>query len=263
MVKIAVTGKGGVGKTTIAAGLARAYARRGRKVIALDMDPSPNLLSSLGYEEGLDVASVRPLMEMADLIRERTGAPPGGYGLVFKLNPKVNDLLERFGVKCRDGVNLLVLGVIRQGGGGCFCPANALARRLIDHLSGWADVLIMDMEAGVEHLGRGTTRTAEILLTVVEPSVKSLETVKHIVRLAGDLGIGKIFAVANKVKGESEKEAVSKWLGEAGIPLIYVLPYEEAMVKADLEGKSIYDLKDGEAMLKRMEELSRIIDEKT
>jgi CO dehydrogenase maturation factor len=260
MVKIAVTGKGGVGKTTIAAGLARAYARRGKKVIALDMDPSPNLLSSLGCKA--DVDSIRPLMEMTRLIRERTGAPPEGYGLVFKLNPKVDDLLERFGVECRDGVRLLVLGAIRQGGGGCFCPANALARRIVDYLSGWTDILVMDMEAGVEHLGRGTTRTAEILLIVVEPSVKSLEAAKQIMKLAGDLGIEKIFAVTNKIKNRIEEETISTQLSKIGIPLIYVFPYAEAMIKADLEGVSIYDLEEGKPLMKKMEELSSIIDSK-
>ena len=200
MVKIAVTGKGGVGKTTITAGLARAFSRRGYKVVALDVDPSPNLLSSLGCGENINLENVKPLMENADLVRERTGAPPEGYGLVFKLNPKVDDILDRFGIECKDGVKLLVVGTIKQGGGGCFCPANAFARRLVDYLSGGVDVLLMDMEAGVEHLGRGTTRTTEILLTVVEPSLKSVETAKHIKRLASDLGIKKVLAVELRKK---------------------------------------------------------------
>ena len=204
MAKIAVTGKGGVGKTTIAAGLARIFGSRGYRVIALDMDPSPNLASSLSCSPA-EAAAITPLVEMEDLILERTGAPPEGGGLVFKINPKVDDIPGRFGISCRDGVRLLVLGSIRTGGGGCFCPANALARRLVDHLSGTADLLIMDMEAGVEHLGRGTTRTVEALLVVAEPTVKSVDAAGQIARLARDLGITRIFGVVNKVtdgKGE-------------------------------------------------------------
>ena len=260
MVKIAVTGKGGVGKTTITAGLARAFSRRGYKVVALDIDPSPNLLSSLGCGENINLEHVKPLMENADLIRERTGAPPEGYGLVFKLNPKVDDILDRFGIECRDGVKLLVVGTIKQGGGGCFCPANAFARRLVDYLSGGVDVLLMDMEAGVEHLGRGTTRTVEILLTVVEPSLKSVETAKHIKRLASDLGIKKVLAVLNKIKSAGEEKLISESLQKIGIPTIYKIPYDEAMMKADLEGVSVFDLKEGDLMFKRMEELSKILE---
>ncbi len=260
MVKIAVTGKGGVGKTTITAGLARAFSRRGYKVVALDVDPSPNLLSSLGCEENINMENIEPLMEKSDLIRERTGAPPQGYGLVFKLNPKVDDILDRFGIRCKDDVKLLVLGTIKQGGGGCFCPANAFARRLVDYLSGGVDVLLMDMEAGVEHLGRGTTRTVEILLTVVEPSLKSVETTKHIKKLASDLGIKKVLAVINKVKSAEEEKLISDSLQKVGVPLIYKIPYDEAMMKADLEGVSIFDLKEGNQMFKRMEELSKILE---
>jgi CO dehydrogenase maturation factor len=256
MVKIAVSGKGGVGKTTIVAGLARSFARRGNTVIALDVDPSPNLLSSLGCEGGIDVGDVKSLMEMSDLIQERTGAPPEGYGLVFKINPKVDDIIEKFGIQCKDGVELLVLGTIKQGGGGCFCPANALARRLVDHLSGVRDILLMDMEAGVEHLGRGTTRTAEVLLTVVEPSLKSVEATGQIKKLAGDLGIRKILAVINKLRGEKEREVILSRLQEIDIPVIYSIPHDEAMVKADLGGTSIFDLREGRRMSERMDELS-------
>ncbi|MFH1327699.1 MAG: ArsA-related P-loop ATPase [Candidatus Bathyarchaeota archaeon] len=258
--KIAVTGKGGVGKTTIAAGLARSFARKGKTTIALDMDPSPNMLSSLGCEGVTNIGSVKPLMELSDLIQEKTGAPPEGYGLVFKINPKVDDILERFGVRCKDGVKLLVLGTMRQGGSGCFCPANTLARMLIDHLSGRAEILLMDMEAGVEHLGRGTTRTAEILLIVVEPSQKSLEITGQIKKMATDLGVKKILAVINKLKSEEEKKIILNRLQNVDIPVVCSIPNDEAIVKADLEGTSIFDMKEGSQMVEKMEELSRILE---
>jgi CO dehydrogenase maturation factor len=258
--KIAVTGKGGVGKTTLAAGLARSFGRRGKKVVALDVDPSPNLLLSLGAEGEVPGGKLVPLMERASLIEERTGAPPEGYGLVFKLNPRVDDLLERFGIKCRDGVRLLVVGRIRRGGQGCFCPANALARRLVDHLSGVAEVLILDMEAGVEHLGRGTTRKAEGMLVVVEPSLKALETARQIKKLGGDLGIGRIFSVVNKFREGGE--GVVRRLEEEGLPVLAVLPYEQAVEKAELRGESVFDLEEGKEFFSRMMELSKILEER-
>lgn len=172
--KIAVSGKGGVGKTTISAGLARIFSREGEEVIALDTDSSPNLMTALGAKD----TSVTPLSEMDELIEEKTGVEPGsGYGQMFRLNFTVDDILDRFGVECDDGVQLLVAGSIRQGGSGCFCPENALIKKLMEHyLKEWDQTLIMDMEAGIEHLGRGTTENVDVLLTVVEPSLRSVKT---------------------------------------------------------------------------------------
>jgi CO dehydrogenase maturation factor len=251
MAKIAISGKGGVGKTTVTAGLARALGRRGYRVIALDMDPSPNLLGSLGCD--LSFEEVRPLMEMEELIAERTGAPPGGYGAVFKLNPKVDDLLTRFGVRCRDGVELLVLGRIQRGGGGCFCPANNLAKRLIDHLSGVADFLLMDMEAGVEHLGRGTTRTVELLLVVVEPSLKSLAATRHILELARDLEVSRLYALLNKVRSPREEALLAKELKRLGIPLLHTLPLYPDLAEAELQAGSPLDTPVGQPLAHELE----------
>ncbi|MDD1669279.1 MAG: P-loop NTPase [Methanomicrobiales archaeon] len=260
MAKIAVTGKGGVGKTTIAAGLARAFASRGYRVIALDMDPSPNLASSLSCSPG-DVSAITPLVEMEDLILDRTGAPPEGGGLVFRINPKVDDIIGRFGIPCRDGVRLLVLGSIRRGGGGCFCPANALARRLVDHLSGAADILIMDMEAGVEHLGRGTTQTVEALLVVTEPTVKSVDAAGQIARLARDLGITRIFGVVNKVRG-GEGEAFLSRLSLAGVEPLGTIPFESAVQKAEEQGVPVYDLSGSAGIRARIADLADAIRER-
>jgi CO dehydrogenase maturation factor len=260
MAKIAVTGKGGVGKTTIAAGLARTFGSRGYRVIALDMDPSPNLASSLSCSPA-EAASITPLVEMEDLILERTGAPPEGGGMVFKINPKVDDIPERFGIGCRDGVRLLVLGTIRTGGGGCFCPANALARRLVDHLSGTTDLLVMDMEAGVEHLGRGTTRTVEALLVVAEPTVKSVDAAGQIARLARDLGITRIYGVVNTVVDGKGEPFLSR-LSALGVTPLGVIPFDPAVQQAEEEGKPVYDLPRGEGVRARISELATALEER-
>jgi CO dehydrogenase maturation factor len=260
MAKIAVTGKGGVGKTTIAAGLARTFASRGYRVIALDMDPSPNLASSLSCNQG-NTAAITPLVEMEDLILERTGAPPEGGGLVFRINPKVDDIPGRFGIPCRDGLRLLVLGSIRTGGGGCFCPANALARRLVDHLSGTTDLLIMDMEAGVEHLGRGTTRTVEALLVVTEPTVKSVDAAGQIARLAGDLGITHIFGVVNKVRDGRGEPFLSR-LSALGVTPLGIIPCDPCVQQAEEEGVPVFDLPCGEAVRARIGEIATALEER-
>ena len=259
MITLAVTGKGGVGKTSVAAGLARSFARKGRRVIALDMDPSPNLWYSLGCGREGQPADTIPLIAREDLITERTGAPPGASGVVFKINPKVDDLLGMLGVTCRDGVRLLVLGAIRTGGGGCYCPANTLARRLVSHLSGQADILIMDMEAGVEHLGRGTTRSAEALLIVVEPGLKSIETALQIGRLAKDLHIPNLFAVINKVRPGDDPDEIAARLSAGGITSIFALPYDNAMEIGERRGVHGMDIPGGEMMRRYMDDLATVI----
>jgi CO dehydrogenase maturation factor len=260
MAKIAVTGKGGVGKTTVAAGLARAFGSRGYRVVALDMDPSPNLASSLSCSPG-EAEALTPLVEMEDLILERTGAPPEGAGRVFRINPRVDDIPGRFGIGCRDGVRLLVLGSIRTGGGGCFCPANTLARRLVDHLSGRADLLIMDMEAGVEHLGRGTTRTVEALLVVAEPTVKSVEAAGQIARLARDLGIARIFGIVNKVRDGRGEPFLSR-LSSLGVTPLGILPFDPAVEEAEGKGEPVFDLPSGERIRGRIEEIATELEDR-
>ncbi|MCU0629644.1 MAG: AAA family ATPase [Methanoregulaceae archaeon] len=260
MITLAVTGKGGVGKTSIAAGLARTFARKGLRVIALDMDPSPNLWYSLGCGIAGQPGTIIPLISRKDFIEERTGAPPGASGMVFRINPKVNDVLEMFGVSCRDGVRLLVLGAIRTGGGGCYCPANTLARRLVSHLSGEADLLVMDMEAGVEHLGRGTTRSAQALMVIVEPGLKSVETAFQIAKMAKELGIPRIFGVINKLRPGDDPGLIAKRLAEAGVITIFAFPYDPAMEVTDRTGVPVIDLTEGEKMKARLLELAEVIE---
>jgi len=230
--KIAITGKGGVGKTTLAGTLARLLARDGMDVLAIDADPDMNLASALGIDE-----PPLPLTGYEDLIDERAGGPAG----MFKLNPKVDDVVERFGVVGPDGVRMLVMGTVDRGGSGCMCPASSFLRALLRHVVlKESSVVIMDMEAGIEHLGRGTTRGIDLMIVVVEPGARSLETAKRIKRLGTDIGVERFAAVINKV-GEGEIGAVDKKLEELGIPVLGAVPYDSLLVKADLAGRSPVD----------------------
>ena len=260
MMILAVTGKGGAGKTSIAAGLARAFARLGKRVIAIDMDPSPNLIYSLECSTDENISDLTPLVNRADFIEERTGAPAGVSGVVFRINPDVSDVLEKFGIPCNDGVRLLILGAIRSGGSGCYCPANTLAKRLIGHLSSEADILVMDMEAGVEHLGRGTTRSAQVLLVIVEPGIKSITTATQIAGMAKDLGIPRILGVLNKVRPSDNPEQISSRLAGSGIKTIFSIPYDPVMEIADRAGKPVSELPDGKKMVQYLDELAGVIE---
>ncbi len=230
--KIAITGKGGVGKTTLAGTLARLLARDGMDVLAIDADPDMNLASALGIN-----APPAPLTEYEDFIDERAGGPAG----MFKLNPKVDDVVERFGVVGPDGVKMLVMGTVDRGGSGCMCPASSFLRALLRHVVlKESSVVIMDMEAGIEHLGRGTTRGIDLMIVVVEPGARSLETAERIKRLGTDIGVERFAAVINKAGGE-ELGAVESRLGDIGIPVMGTIPYDSSLVKADLAGRSPVD----------------------
>ncbi len=227
--KIAITGKGGVGKTTLAGTMARLLARDGMDVLAIDADPDMNLASALGIDE-----PPLPLTEYEDFIDERAGGPAG----MFKLNPKVDDVVERFGVVGPDGVRMLVMGTVDRGGSGCMCPASSFLRALLRHVVlKESSVVIMDMEAGIEHLGRGTTRGIDLMIVVVEPGARSLETAERIKRLGTDIGVNKFAAVINKA-GEEDLGAVESRLGDMGIPVLGTIPYDSSLVKADLAGRS-------------------------
>ncbi|MDR2606172.1 MAG: AAA family ATPase, partial [Oscillospiraceae bacterium] len=185
--KIAVTGKGGVGKTTVAAILARLYAMEGKNVIAADVDPDANLGLALGFPQTL-LDSITPISRMKDFINDRTGADPTGIQKFFKLNPKVDDIPELF-AKEYNGVKLLVLGTVDTGGSGCVCPEHVILKRLLNHLAMREnDVIIMDMEAGLEHLARGTTSFMDRFIVVIEPGARSVQTYQNVRRLALDLG---------------------------------------------------------------------------
>jgi len=236
--KLAISGKGGVGKTTLAALLAQVYADAGRDVLAVDADPAPCLAGALGFPPHLR-DSLRPIAEMDALIEERTGAKPGTVGGFFTLNPRVDDLPERFSVTHR-GVRLLEMGSVDLGGSGCICPESAMLKTLFTHLLfRQDDVLILDMYAGVEHLGRATVDFVDAMIVVVEPTRRSLGTAAQIKKLAADIGLTRLWLVGNKVR--DEEEAAFLAAETPGLPLLGTLPADLAVQEADRRGLAVYD----------------------
>ena len=258
--KLAVTGKGGVGKTFIAGTLARILAKDGYKVLAVDADPNTNLAYTLGFRED-KILRITPLAVNRELIYERTsipGLPPG----TFKLFPKVDDIVDRFGIKGPDGVMLLVMGTVQDGGTGCLCPAHAFLRNLLRHLIVERDeFVILDMEAGIEHLGRGTAKNVDIMLIVVEPSFKSIETAQRIKKLASDIGIYNFVAVANKVSTKEEEEFIKKGLDKYSIPLLITVPFDKQIAYADLVKVAPIDYAPSSPAVKAVSQLKKSITE--
>jgi CO dehydrogenase maturation factor len=231
--KIAITGKGGVGKTTLSALLCYIYASEGKKVIAVDADPDANLASALGIPAE-DIEKLRPIAELTDLIEERTGAKPGTSGGIFKINPRVDDIPEGFGHKF-DNTTLLIMGKSKSAASGCYCPEHALLRRLLKHLIIDRDeVVIVDMEAGIEHLTRGTTEGVDAFIVVVEPGQRSIQTAVTVKGLAEGLGVKKVYVVGNKVRNEKDEEFIKKNLGDT----IYLgkMSFNESIMETDIQG---------------------------
>jgi CO dehydrogenase maturation factor len=236
--KLAITGKGGVGKTTLTALLAQAYADAGRQVLAVDADPSPCLAGALGFPAELRT-KLHPIAEMDELIEERTGAKPGTVGGFFTLNPRVDDIPERFSVIHRN-VRLLEMGSVDLGGSGCICPESAMLKTLFTHLLFRKDdVLLLDMYAGVEHLGRATVDFVDAMLVVVEPTRRSLGTASQIKKLANDIGLSKLYLVGNKVRNDDESAFLNN--ETPGLPVLGFLPADLKVQEADRLGIPVYD----------------------
>lgn len=238
MPKIAVAGKGGVGKTTFTSLLAYVLAEHGQQVIAIDADPNPTLGQALGFPSAL-LAGLTPIAEMAALIEERTGARPGESGAYFRLNPRVDDIPARFSVEHRC-VRLLAMGGVRGAGAGCVCPENTMLRALVTHLLlRERQTVLMDMVAGLEHLGRGTAAAVDVMFVIVEPGQRSIAVAADIARLAADLGIARVWGVANRVRGEADLGYVRAALREP--TLVGWLPYDDRAIEADMTGQAVYD----------------------
>ena len=235
--KIAITGKGGVGKTTVSALLSHLYAMEGKKVISVDADPDANLASALGISKN-EVGKIRPIAEIGELVEERTGAKPGTTGGIFKINPKVDDIPEGFGYKLNN-ITLLVMGKSKLAASGCYCPEHALLRRLLKHLIVERDeIVIVDMEAGIEHLTRGTAEGVDAFIVVLEPGQRSIQTAIAVKNLAVGLGVKKVFAIANKVRKEQDVEFIKNSIGD--IELLGQMSFSEDIMESDIKALPAY-----------------------
>ena len=251
--KIAITGKGGVGKTTLSSTLARLYADEGRTVLAADVDPDANLGLALGLSQE-EVDEIIPISRMRTLVEERTGANEASK--FFKLNPYVADIPEKY-AKEINGVKLLVMGTVDVGGSGCVCPEHVMLKSILSSLTyRKGDVVIMDMEAGLEHLGRGTAMNMDQFIVVIEPGARSVQTYHNVKRLASDLGVKRVRVVANKVRDEKDEEFI-----RSSIPaedLLGMIHYNLEIMDADRQGKSPYDF--SPAAIEEIRKIKEILD---
>lgn len=234
--KIAVSGKGGVGKTTLVAAMAYVLANERQGVIAIDADPDANLATALGFP---NTSEIMPVSEMKGLISERTGSTSEAYGKFFKLNPHVSDLPDKLAIE-HNRIKLIILGAVKRGGGGCACPENVFLRSLLTHMILRRDeVILVDMEAGIEHLGRATVQAVDALIVVVEPGMQSIQTFFAVKRLANDIGIKSIFVVLNKIATQRQREFVEGELKE--IPSLGCISFNNLIAEADLMGRHAVD----------------------
>lgn len=220
-----------MGKTTLSGTLARLFARDGYRVLAIDADPDMNLASALGIGK-----IPKPITEYKQMIEERAGMPMGMY----KMNPKVDDVVETCGCTGPDGVRFAVMGTLDSGGSGCMCPASSFLKALLRHvITREKDVVILDMEAGIEHLGRGTARGVDAMIVVVEPGLRSVETVERIKKLGIAIGVTNLLAVVNKT---DESGVIRDLLNDMGIPVLGTIPFDRNLIEADLQGKAPIDV---------------------
>jgi CO dehydrogenase maturation factor len=253
--KVAVTGKGGVGKTFIAGCLAYSFARKGWKTIAIDADSSPNLALTLGLTRE-KARTITPLCENKDLVQKKTDS---GFSGVFRLSFSVHDVIESFSVKTPSGAYLLVMGTVKGMGTGCTCPANTLVRNILRSLFlGEHQAVIVDLEAGVEHLGRGTAEHVDVMLIVTDASLKSLETARTIYGMASAAGIRRIYLLGNRMHGADAVERVKKYAADYDLPILAMIPFDHRVDEADIIGTSPIFQTDSDAV-KSVESLADTI----
>ena len=234
--KVAITGKGGVGKTTFASTLCRLYADEGRKVLAADVDPDANLGLALGLTEE-EVNAIVPVSKMKELAKERTAA--NASNTFYKLNPEVSDLPDALS-RDVNGVKLLVMGTVDTGGSGCVCPEHVMLKAILSNLVFRKDdVVVMDMEAGLEHLGRGTASMMDQFIVVIEPGARSIQTYERIKQLARDIGVTRVSVVANKVRDGEDEDFIRARVPEED--LLGFIHYNADVIDADRHGRSPYD----------------------
>lgn len=233
--KIAVSGKGGVGKTLVAGGLAYSFANRGLKTLAIDADPSPNLGLTLGLPLQ-EARNILPISENRKLIESKTSTQ---YSGVYRLTFSVEDIIRDFSVETPLGVRLIVMGTVRSVGSGCTCPANSVIRSLLRHLIMEQDeVAILDMEAGIEHLGRGTARNVDTMLVVADANIKALETARRINHLAAEAGMKKTLLVGNKIASEKQEATVRRFAERNGLTILNFVPFDEKIMEAEMRGET-------------------------
>lgn len=253
--KIAVSGKGGVGKTLLAGGLAYGFAQRGLKTMAIDADSSPNLGLTLGLSPE-QTRKIIPISENKELVDSKTST---GYSGVYNLNFTVDDIVKQYAVPTPLGVNLIVMGTVQSMGAGCMCAPNAVIRALMRHLVVERnEAVVLDLEAGVEHIGRGTARQVDALLIVADSNLKSLEIAKHIHDMATEAGMKQLFLVANRVMNDAQKEAVQSFADKNGIALLSIVPFDQKVIEADMMGQTPLRNKDM-AAIKAIDEICDLL----
>ncbi len=239
--KIAVSGKGGTGKSTVTGLLSHYFSKSGYKVLSIDSDPDANLASALGLPLK-EAEKITPISEQRLLIKERTGANPTQFGQMFKINPTVDDIPDKFSVNFR-GIKLLVLGAVRRGGSGCACPENVLLKSLLSEIIlNRNEIVIVDMEAGIEHLGRGSSRSIDMMLIVVEPGSRSVETARNIMKLASEIGVKKFGIIGNKLRSEEQEVWIKRQFQDD--IFLGAISFNDVIAKADYLNEPLIDIMD-------------------
>jgi CO dehydrogenase maturation factor len=239
--KVAVAGKGGVGKTLIAGGLASGFAARGLKTIAIDADSSPNLALTLGLTAE-DARKILPISENRELVESKTGT---GYSGVYRLSFTVDDILRDYAVSTPFNVSLIVMGTVKAMEAGCMCAPNAVIRAMLRHLIVERDeAVVLDLEAGVEHIGRGTARQVDALLIVADSNLKSLEIAKHIYDLAAKAGMKNLYLIGNRVMSPEQEDAIKTFADKNGLLILALIPFDSKVTKADMLGETPLKQKD-------------------